>query len=64
MKRSPDQLRSHRWFGPDSLRAFGHRSRIKQMGYSVEDFQGRPVIAILNTWSGIACCHNALPRTR
>ena len=57
MTRSPDQLRSHRWFGPDSLRAFGHRSRIKQMGYSVQDFQGRPVIAILNTWSGIACCH-------
>jgi dihydroxy-acid dehydratase len=57
MRRSSDQLRSHRWFGPDSLRAFGHRSRIKQMGYSAEDFQGRPVIAILNTWSGIACCH-------
>ena len=57
MRRSPDQLRSHRWFGPDSLRAFGHRSRIKQMGYSAEDFRGRPVIAILNTWSGIACCH-------
>jgi dihydroxy-acid dehydratase len=57
MKRSPDRLRSHRWFGPDSLRAFGHRSRIKQMGYSAEDFRGRPVIAILNTWSGIACCH-------
>jgi dihydroxy-acid dehydratase len=58
MTRSPDQLRSHRWFGPDSLRAFGHRSRLKQMGYSAEDFQGRPVIAILNTWSGIACCHS------
>jgi dihydroxy-acid dehydratase len=57
MRRSPDQLRSQRWFGPDSLRAFGHRSRIKQMGYSAQDFQGRPVIAILNTWSGIACCH-------
>jgi dihydroxy-acid dehydratase len=27
------------------------------MGYSAEDFQGRPVIAVLNTWSGIACCH-------
>ncbi|HLY48636.1 MAG TPA: L-arabinonate dehydratase [Solirubrobacteraceae bacterium] len=57
MTRSPEQLRSHRWFGPDSLKAFGHRSRIKQMGYSAEDFHGRPVIAVLNTWSGIACCH-------
>ncbi len=57
MRRSPDQLRSHRWFGPDSLRAFGHRSRMKQMGYALEEFQGRPVIAILNTWSDMACCH-------
>jgi dihydroxy-acid dehydratase len=57
MKRTPEQLRSHRWFGPDTLRAFGHRSRIKQMGYALEEFQGRPVIAILNTWSDIACCH-------
>jgi dihydroxy-acid dehydratase len=39
------------------LRAFGHRSRIKQMGYALEEFSGRPVIAILNTWSDIACCH-------
>src|ERR1700744_1303591 len=56
-RRSPDELRSHRWFGPDSLRAFGHRSRIKQMGYALEEFSGRPVIGILNTWSDLACCH-------
>jgi dihydroxy-acid dehydratase len=57
MRRSPERLRSYRWFGPDSLRAFGHRSRTKQMGYALEEFSGRPVIAILNTWSDIACCH-------
>ena len=57
MARAPEQLRSHRWFGPDSLRAFGHRSRVKQMGYALEEFAGRPVVAILNTWSDIACCH-------
>ena len=28
------------------------------MGYSAEDFRGRPVIAILNTWSDIDCCHS------
>ena len=50
-------LRSGRWLEPDSLRAFGHRSRIKQMGYAEEDFLGRPVIGILNTWSDLACCH-------
>ena len=58
MTRSPDQLRSNRWFGPDSLRGFGHRSRIKQMGYSREDFVGRPVVAIVNTWSDLANCHS------
>ncbi|HZV21746.1 MAG TPA: dihydroxy-acid dehydratase, partial [Hyphomicrobiales bacterium] len=53
----PEDLRSHRWFGPDDLRSFGHRSRMRQMGYSPEDYAGKPVIAILNTWSGLAHCH-------
>ena len=53
----PEDLRSHRWFGAEDLRSFGHRSRIKQMGYSPEDYAGKPVIAILNTWSGLAHCH-------
>jgi dihydroxy-acid dehydratase len=51
-------LRSQRWFAPDSLRAFGHRSRIKQMGYALEEFDGRPAIAIVNTWSDLSCCHS------
>ncbi|GAA4282758.1 L-arabinonate dehydratase [Brevibacterium daeguense] len=54
---TPEQLRSHRWFGADDLRSFGHRSRIKQIGYSEEDFAGKPVIAIINTWSDINPCH-------
>jgi dihydroxy-acid dehydratase len=58
MTRSVGDLRSQRWFAPDSLRAFGHRSRIKQMGYALEEFQGRPAIAIVNTWSDLACCHS------
>jgi dihydroxy-acid dehydratase len=53
----PEELRSFRWFGPDSLRGFGHRSRFRQMGYRQEDFTGRPVIAIINTWSEINPCH-------
>jgi dihydroxy-acid dehydratase len=58
MKRKmPDQLRSARWFAPDDFRSFGHRSRMKQMGYSAEEFSGRPVIAIINTWSDFAQCH-------
>ena len=56
-KKSPEDLRSHRWFGVDDLRSFGHRSRAKQMGYGPEDYAGKPVIAIINTWSDINQCH-------
>jgi dihydroxy-acid dehydratase len=56
-RKTPEQLRSWRWFGPDDLRSFGHRSRAKQMGYSSEDFAGKPVIGILNTWSDLNTCH-------
>jgi dihydroxy-acid dehydratase len=53
----PEELRSHRWYGAKDLRSFGHRSRTLQMGYSREDFAGKPVIAIINTWSDINQCH-------
>ena len=52
-----EDLRSARWYGAADLRAFGHRSRTLQMGYSREDWQGKPVIAIVNTWSEINPCH-------
>src|SRR5688500_4509553 len=55
--RKPEDLRSARWFAPDDLRGFGHRSRIMQMGYAPEDWVGRPIIAIINTWSDINPCH-------
>lgn len=51
------KLRSERWFGPADLRSFGHRSRAMQMGYDAKDWEGKPVIAILNTWSDINPCH-------
>jgi dihydroxy-acid dehydratase len=53
-------LRSHRWFGVDDLRSFGHRSRTLQMGFDREDFRGKPVIAVVNTWSEINPCHTHL----
>lgn len=52
-----EKLRSHRWLGVRDLRAFGHRSRLRQMGYDRADFAGKPVIAIINTWSDINQCH-------
>src|SRR5437762_9848305 len=62
-KKSPEQLRSQRWFSGENLRAFTHRSRAKQMGYALKDFQGKPVIAIINTWSDLSTCHSHF-RTR
>ena len=56
-KKKPEDLRSRRWFGADDLRAMGHRSRAKQMGFGPEDYAGKPVIAILNTWSDANPCH-------
>ncbi|MBT9290964.1 L-arabinonate dehydratase [Prosthecodimorpha staleyi] len=57
MTKTPDQLRSARWFEPDDFRSFGHRSRMNQMGYAAEDYRGKPVIAIVNTWSDLNQCH-------
>jgi len=56
-KKSPADLRSARWFAPDDLRSFGHRSRMNQIGYAGEEFQGKPIIGIINTWSDFAQCH-------
>ena len=55
--KTPSQLRSARWFAPDDLRSFGHRSRLMQLGYGEEDFRDKPVIGILNTWSELNSCH-------
>ncbi|WP_062211143.1 L-arabinonate dehydratase [Streptomyces sp. NBRC 109706] len=72
-KRSPDEtggagqrrltseeLRSHQWYGTDGLRSFSHRARTRQLGYLPEEHLGKPVIAIVNTWSDINPCHQHL----
>ena len=56
-RKNPEELRSHRWFGVNDLRSFGHRSRTAQMGYDRSDYAAKPVIAIINTWSDINTCH-------
>ena len=56
-ERDPAALRSYRWYGPDSLRAFGHRSRARQSGLGENDFYGKPVVGILNTWTDLNSCH-------
>jgi dihydroxy-acid dehydratase len=57
-KKRPEDLRSHRWYGVKDLRSFGHRSRTAQSGFDRSDYAGKPVIAILNTWSDINPCHS------
>ncbi|MDA7948396.1 MAG: L-arabinonate dehydratase [Hyphomicrobiaceae bacterium] len=56
-KKSYEEFRSCRWYGVDDLRAFGHRSRTMQMGYDAQDWSGKPIIGIINTWSDISHCH-------
>ncbi|MET7996910.1 L-arabinonate dehydratase [Amycolatopsis sp. NPDC005232] len=55
--KTPEDLRSHRWFGGDELRNFSHRARARQLGYEPGEHLGKPVIAVLNTWSDINPCH-------
>jgi dihydroxy-acid dehydratase len=57
-RKKPEELRSHRFYGVNDLRSFGHRSRTAQMGYHRSDYAGKPVIAIINTWSEINSCQS------
>ncbi|MBS3651772.1 dihydroxy-acid dehydratase [Pseudaminobacter sp. 19-2017] len=57
-RKTANDLRSARWFAPDDLRSFGHRSRMMQLGYSEEDFRNKPIIGVLNTWSELNSCHS------
>ena len=56
-RKSPSEFRSARWFAPDDFRSFGHRSRMNQMGYATEEYRGKPIIGIINTWSDLNQCH-------
>jgi dihydroxy-acid dehydratase len=57
MTRSTAELRSRRWFCADDMRGFAHRQRMQQMGLRREDVMGRPIVAIINTWSDLSPCH-------
>jgi dihydroxy-acid dehydratase len=56
-RRTLESLRSQRWLAPDNMRSFAHRQRLQQRGLAREEFLGRPVIAIINTWSDLSPCH-------
>lgn len=61
-RKNPESLRSLRWYGPDDLRSFGHRSRTKQMGLHRDEFVGKPVIGIINPWNEMNTCHTHFPQ--
>ena len=52
-----DQLRSRRWYADAGIRGFAHRQRTQQMGVRREDVMGKPIVAIINTWSDLSPCH-------
>ena len=52
-KKNSEDLRSQRWFGPDDLRSFGHRSRTKQMGYAREEFMDKQVDLMYGLWEDL-----------
>jgi dihydroxy-acid dehydratase len=56
-RRQPSDLRSARWYSAGDMRAFAHRQRMQQMGLRRDEFVGRPVIAVVNTWSDLSPCH-------
>jgi len=49
--------RSAEWFGKADKDGFNHRSWMKNQGIPDDQFDGRPVIGICNTWSELTPCN-------
>jgi L-arabonate dehydrase len=56
-------LRSQEWFGGVDKMGFVHRSWLRNQGYPDDNFRGRPVIGICNTWSELTPCNGHLRET-
>jgi dihydroxy-acid dehydratase len=57
-KKKPEQLRSHQWFGRQDRDGFVYRSWVKGKGVPDDQFDGRPVIGICNTFSELTPCNS------
>jgi dihydroxy-acid dehydratase len=57
MSRSKRKLRSSAWFGRHDRDGLVHRSWMKNQGIPHDQFDGRPVIGICNTWSQATPCN-------
>src|SRR5690242_8483732 len=51
------KYRSALWFGKGDKDGFIHRSSIKNQGWPADEFEGKPVIGIANSWSEYNPCN-------
>src|SRR5690242_18598953 len=51
-------LRSQAWFARQDKMGFYYRSWLKNRGFPQDQFDGRPVIGICNTWSELTPCNS------
>lgn len=51
------KLRSRDWFGREGKDGFIYRAWMKNQGYPPDEFEGKPVIGICNTWSELTPCN-------
>src|SRR3982751_6642796 len=57
-KKQPEDLRSQQWFGRQDRDGFAYRSWLKGKGVPHDQFDGRPVIGICNTFSELTLCNS------
>ena len=57
-KKKPEELRSQQWFGRQDRDGFVYRSWVKGKGVPDDQFDGRPVIGICNTFSELTPCNS------
>ena len=51
------KLRSQKWFGREGKDGFIYRAWMKNQGIPADEFEGKPVIGICNTWSELTPCN-------
>jgi len=57
-RKKPSDLRSQQWFGRQDRDGFAYRSWLKGKGIPHDQFDGRPVIGICNTFSELTPCNS------
>ncbi len=57
-KKKPSEMRSQQWFGRQDRDGFAYRSWVKGKGVPHDQFDGRPVIGICNTFSELTPCNS------